>query len=117
MTSPEKSNASGPVPPHRYGLPRWACAKLIAVATAALGVIRESSVPVPMHAAEVAPDAEFALVALTVTPPLAYVEAQPSTAVTYESRWLYAKIALWTLVCTPCAIRYFAAPAIASAGL
>src|ERR1700761_9505346 len=70
-----------------------------------------------MDAAGGAPHAEFALVALTVTPPLAYVEAQPSTAVTYESRWLYAKIALWTLVCTPCAIRYFAAPAIASAGL
>ena len=25
MTSPEQSQLAGPAPPHRYGLPSWAC--------------------------------------------------------------------------------------------
>src|SRR5215472_9946456 len=72
MTSPEQSHASGPVPPHRYGLPSCPCAKLIAVETAAFGETSASSVPVPAHDAEPAPDAEPELeFALTVKPPLA----------------------------------------------
>src|SRR5215468_1718661 len=91
ITSPEQSNASGPVPPHRYGLPSCRWANWMAVATAAFGETRASSVPVPVHD-EPAPESAAApllgLTSLTVNPPLAYVDAQPITACTYESRWL-----------------------------
>ena len=71
MTRPEQSNASGPVPPHRYGLPSCAWAKLIAVDTAAVGATRASSWPVPVHEPAAEPEPPAGLIALTVKPPLA----------------------------------------------
>src|SRR6516165_6440828 len=93
ITSPEQSNASGPVPPHRYGLPICCWANLIAVPTAAVGVTRASSVPVPVHEfddPEPEPPDPPGLTALTVNPPVAYVDAQDRTSATYQFAWLYA---------------------------
>ena len=39
---PEQSNASGPVPPHMYGLPRWASAYSRIFATTSLGAASTS---------------------------------------------------------------------------
>src|SRR5215467_1522465 len=69
ITSPEQSNASGPVPPHRYGLPSCCCAKLMAVLTAAFGAIMASSWLVPVHDPD-EPLPDPGVTPLTVKPPL-----------------------------------------------
>src|ERR1700742_376482 len=112
MTRPEQSKASGPVPPHRYGFPVCSFAELVAGLASAVWGSAASSVMLPVHV----DDPPDCWAVSTVKPPLAYRDAKLRTSCTYQSAWLYAKIAPSGSVWTPCATRYFAAAAIASAG-
>ena len=72
MTSPEQSKASGPVPPHRYGLPICFWAKAIAVDTTWFGTAVDPLITVPAswtHAAVLA--AGLPTDGATEKPPLA----------------------------------------------
>src|SRR5437773_2132867 len=62
MTRPEQSNADGPVPPHRYGLPSWASANPMAVEVSPFG-----AEPTPGTQS----GAASTVIGLTENPPLA----------------------------------------------